>query len=45
VYTAWYVGGAFAAGAVMMAVALVLSVPAARRAAAGLSGSPGTATH
>ncbi|MEQ1502180.1 MAG: MFS transporter [Myxococcota bacterium] len=31
-YTGWYTGGAFAAGALMMAVALVVSIPAARRA-------------
>ncbi|MEQ1565433.1 MAG: MFS transporter [Myxococcota bacterium] len=30
-YTSWYTGGAFALGGLMMVVALVLSVPAARR--------------
>lgn len=35
IYTAWYTGGAFAAAAMMMAGALVLSIPAARRAVAG----------
>ena len=33
-YTAWYAGGAFAAGSVMMALAMILSIPAARRALA-----------
>jgi MFS family permease len=35
IYTAWYAGGAFAAAAMLMAAALALSVPAARRAVAG----------
>lgn len=34
-YTAWYTGGAFAAASILMAGALVLSVPAARRAVRG----------
>ena len=35
IYTAWYTGGAFAAAAIIMVVALVLSVPAAKRAVMG----------
>lgn len=40
IYTVWYTGGAFAAAAIIMVVALVLSVPAARRAVTGRVASP-----